>query len=124
MNEKQAENPYASPESESDQESAKVSLGAAARRGAKIGALSGVALVIGGCIVIGVFILVTAIRLELRAEGGFWFAIERWSEDRTVFEIIGRFTAACAVFAAWGAAFGAIFSMASAWSRRRTTPRG
>ena len=114
------QNPYNAPSaiSSPDIKSSTMSLRNAALRGAKLGALIGTSFVAVGGIIAGGVVLFFAVRLEMRAEGGFMYAVERLTEKKPVFEIIGGFAAALAVFAGWGAVIGAIALTLSAWSRR------
>jgi hypothetical protein len=77
---------------------------------------------VGGVIAGGV-VLFLAIRLELRVQGGFMYAIERFTEGKSFIEVVGGFAAALAVFAGWGAAIGAIARTLSVWSRRNRRSR-
>ena len=112
------DNPYRAPCSASTGDSPPMSLGSAAIRGAKVGAFVGMFVVAIGGIVSGGGLLFMAIRLEMRAQGGFMYAIERLTEQRSFLEMIGGFLAALAVFAVWGAAIGAIAQTLSVWSWR------
>jgi hypothetical protein len=117
------DNPYRAPNSSTTADSPPMSLRRAAIRGAKIGGFTGMLLVAVGGVIAGGVVLFIAIRLEMRAQGGFMYAIERLTEGKSFLEVIGGFLAALAVFAGWGAAIGAIALTLSVWSRHNHRSR-
>jgi hypothetical protein len=115
------ENPYSAPNTASDVEDTapSISLCCAAISGAKIGGLIGMLIVVIGGIIAGGVVLFFAIRLGMRAEGGFMYAIEHFTKKNPPLEMIVSFTAGVAVFTGWGAIIGAIAKILSVWSRRK-----
>jgi hypothetical protein len=115
------DNPYSAPNTASDVEDTapSISLWRAARSGAKFGGLIGTLIVVIGGIIAGGVVLFVAIRLEMRAEGGFMYAIEHFTKKNPTSEMIVSFAAGLAAFTGWGAIIGAIAKILSVWSRRK-----
>jgi hypothetical protein len=63
--------------------------------------------------------LVVAIVAENRVQGGFMHVIDRVTDGKSLWEVIGGSAAGLAVFAGWGAIIGALALTLSAWSRRK-----
>ena len=62
--------------------------------------------------------LVYGVLAERRMEGGFRLAIDKMTDGKSLWEMVGSGVAGLAVFAAWGGIIGAIAKTLSVWSRR------
>jgi hypothetical protein len=77
-------------------------------RGAKRGAIAGLALAVGIALISAVAMLIFAIAAESRTDGGAVQFVERLAKEKSPLDIVWGFAVAVASFAFWGAVLGAL----------------